>query len=174
MAAFIDLTGKRFGGLTVIRRAAENYVAPCGTTAPMWLCRCDCGKQLTVLGKNISTGKSTNCGCVQMANFHASRRTHGDSRTSRLYRIYNNMKTRCTNPNATHFKRYGGRGISVCRDWESSYESFRDWAMTNGYEPHLTIDRINNDGNYEPTNCRWITQGENSRKRFEDNKHARR
>lgn len=84
---------------------------------------------------------------------------HGMSH-SRLYHIWNTMKQRCSNPKAISFPRYGNRGISVCEDWDKSFESFRDWAMANGYSDHLTIDRIDNDGNYEPSNCRWVTNKE--------------
>lgn len=173
MGALIDLTGRRFGNLVVIARSAKNYTAPCGTTAPMWKCECDCGKKVTILGKNIIAGKSTNCGCIGMAAFRASRRTHGDSRKNRLYRIYNNMKNRCTNPTMQFFHRYGGRGISVCREWKDNYEVFRAWALANGYADNLTIDRINNNGNYEPSNCQWITASANSKKRFTDRKLAK-
>ena len=81
-----------------------------------------------------------------------------DGRTgTRLYRIYNNMKTRCLNPNTRSWNRYGGRGIEICSEWIHSFVSFREWAFKNGYTDDLTLDRINNDGNYEPNNCRWIT-----------------
>ena len=168
MAKLIDLTGKRYGMLTVITRSERTYHAPCGSSAPLWECICDCGNVVDILGKNIAAGKSTNCGCIREFNFHAAKRTHGDSRGTRLYRIFNNLKTRCTNPKATYFHRYGGRGISICQEWKDSYEDFRKWSMANGYADNLTIDRINNDGNYEPSNCQWITASENSKKQFAD------
>lgn len=90
---------------------------------------------------------------------------HGKRKT-RLYRIWTNVKTRCYNENDPHFKRYGGRGITVCEEWRNSFEAFYNWAVSNGYSDELTIDRINNDGNYEPSNCRWVTfkeQNQNKR-----------
>lgn len=163
----IDLTGQRFGHFQVIESAGVHR-SPCGSTAALWLCRCDCGNVVAVIGKNLRSGKSTNCGCVRKVTLPASVRTHGDSYGCRLYRIYNDMLTRCYNPAATHYHRYGGRGITVCVEWLESYETFRSWALANGYRDDLTIDRRDNDGNYEPGNCRWVTIKENCRNRSHD------
>jgi hypothetical protein len=84
---------------------------------------------------------------------------HGMSH-SRLYQIWNAMKQRCSNPNAISYPRYGGRGITVCQEWQDSFAAFRDWAVSHGYSDNLTIDRIDNDGKYEPLNCRWVTKKE--------------
>ena len=168
MGKSIDIGGMRFGMLTVLKQSDKSYVSPNGNRKVVWECVCDCGNELAVIGSNLRLGKSTNCGCVRDIAFHAARRTHGDSRGNRLYRIYNDMKTRCTCPSVTYFHRYGGRGISVCQEWKESYEVFREWALANGYSDNLTIDRINNDGNYEPSNCQWITASANSKKQFVD------
>lgn len=93
---------------------------------------------------------------------------HGDrprGKKIRLYNIWSHMCERCNNPNFVHFENYGGRGISVCREWAESYESFRNWALSNGYKDNLTLDRINNDGNYTPDNCRWVTPKEQANNR---------
>lgn len=168
MNKLIDLTGKRYGKLTVIKRAEQNHVSPCGTVSVVWVCQCDCGNIVLVLGKNLRSGKSTNCGCIRKINLPKSRRTHGDSRNCRLYRIYHDMINRCKNPNTENYHRYGGRGISVCDEWLNSYEKFRNWALLNGYTDNLTLDHINNDGNYAPDNCRWVTHKENCQNRPTD------
>lgn len=170
MGRTVDITGQRFGLLTVLGQSDKPYIAPNGDIKTKWNCVCDCGNELSIIGTNLRLGKSTNCGCVRKNTLPASRRTHGGSRTERLYRIYNNMRNRCSNPKGAFFHRYGGRGISVCQEWENSYEAFRKWSMENGYADNLTIDRIDNNGNYEPRNCQWITNSENARKQFVDRK----
>lgn len=97
---------------------------------------------------------------------------HGKSYT-RLYNIWQGMKQRCTNPNNRNYKQYGGRGIEVCTKWDESFKVFERWALRAGYADNLTIDRIDNNGNYEPKNCQWITRSENAKKRKEDNKKPR-
>lgn len=164
---FIDLTGQKFGLLQVLG-VGGSYVAPCGTKDTKWKCRCDCGNTVLILGKNLRGGKSTNCGCIRKITLPASVRSHGESRGCRLYRIYNDMKARCQYPSMNGYHRYGGRGIKVCREWQNSYTAFRDWALAHGYQDGLTIDRIDNNGDYEPGNCQWITLSENVRKGFVD------
>lgn len=141
-----DLTGKVFGDLRVDEFAyiynGHSY----------WLCLCECGCYTVARGSHLKAGNILSCGCKK-GNI-----THGESKT-RLYTVWHNMRERCQNPNATEYHRYGGRGISVCAAWEN-YETFRDWALSHGYSPSLSIDRKDNDGNYSPDNCRWATAKE--------------
>lgn len=130
-----------------------------------WLCKCDCGNMKTVMKNNLIYQKTKSCGCFQKQKASALSKTHGESR-SRLYKIWKGMRNRCYNPNAKAYKNYGGRGIRVCEAWQQ-YEAFRDWALSSGYEDHLTIERKDCDGMYDPENCKWVTlpdQGKNTRK----------
>lgn len=149
---FVDLTGQRFGRLVVEGRdhTRAKWV--------YWICRCDCGKKKSVIGASLKSGGTRSCGCLHDENSKNTKwKTHGESGT-RLYRKWQSMKARCYQPNSTKYKNYGGRGITVCDQWRSDYAAFRDWALANGYEDGLTIDRIDVNGNYEPSNCRWTTQ----------------
>lgn len=154
-----DLTGRRFGFLTVSgesERRGKNI---------MWNCLCDCGNRVVVPRSNLMNGHTKSCGCKTKEMIGNATRVHGFVGT-RLNRIYHGMKSRCYNPNNEKYKDYGGRGITVCDEWKNDFQAFYDWAMSNGYKENLTIDRINVDGNYEPSNCRWadnITQSYNKR-----------
>lgn len=160
----VDLKGKRFGKLLVIER--YQYEGGAGKHAK-WLCSCDCGKNVVVLSSTLISGDQTSCGC-KLVELHL---THGKTGT-RLYGVWNCMKQRCHNKNNHNYKEYGARGISVCKEWRDSYEVFEEWALRNGYDPNAkrgetTLDRIDNDGNYEPSNCRWVnmtTQCSNRRR----------
>lgn len=154
-----DLRGRRFGLLKVVSRNRKK------TGGEYWDCRCKCGNTKTVLASNLLTLKTQSCGCLQKQRASEATRTHGESKT-RLYGIWKGMRNRCYNPNVRSYKDYGGRGIVVCQEWQE-YEGFRKWALENGYDDTLTIERKNCDGNYEPTNCEWIPlpeQGKNTRK----------
>jgi hypothetical protein len=123
-------------------------------------CLCDCGTIRDVRLDHLASGVSTSCGCYRDQNPGGV--IHGESRT-RLHWIWCGIRQRCHDKNCGVWKYYGGRGITICKEWDESYESFRDWSKANGYCDGLVIDRIDTNGNYEPGNCRWITQKENSR-----------
>ena len=153
MAEFVDLTLKRFGHWTVIERAGitERH-------AILWRCLCDCGQFRLILGFTLRSGASRSCGCQ-------SNVTHGHARPGKLSREFQcwvSMRSRCRNQSNPGFKRYGGRGISVCQRWESSFENFlADMGPSPG--ARYSLDRIDNDGDYEPGNCRWTTGKEQVR-----------
>ncbi len=157
MSKLVDLTGRRFNSLVVLRRAenALNGVA-------RWECLCDCGNVTIVRGKNLKSGAVKSCGCRRKTN--PSSQTHNMSKT-RLYHEWASIKNRCYNKNLKTYKDYGGRGIEVCDEWKHSFEAFRDWAFENGYSDDLTIERINFDMNYCPENCKWIPFNEQQKNR---------
>lgn len=156
----IDLTGKKFGKLTVLKRVGTD-----GHRNPTWLCECECGNKKVIRGNSLKSGNTTSCGCVAKERIRNLNLITGQYK-SRLHRIWSSMKTRCYNIHHNSFNLYGGRGITVCDEWKNDFKEFYNWAMSNGYQENLTIDRINNDGNYEPSNCRWVdvkTQSNNRR-----------
>lgn len=157
---FKDMTGKRFGRLTVLRYAGPNH-----RQDATWLCRCDCGNEKVIQGQALRSGAIISCGCYHDERSATHRGIH-----ERLYRVWCSMRSRCNNANAKDYINYGGKGVRVCAEWDD-YGKFRDWAMANGYDPDAgfmkcTIDRIDPFGNYEPSNCRWVdmkTQARNRR-----------
>lgn len=154
-----NITGKRFGRLTVVKFAGRD-----GECKAKWLCHCDCGNELVVDAWNLKSGHTKSCGCSSAERIGNINKTHGLSR-ERIYPVWKSMKARCNNPNSFAYKNYGERGISVCDEWNNDFQAFYDWAIDNGYDPSLSIDRINNDGDYSPDNCKWSTPFEQANNR---------
>lgn len=166
----IDLIGQKFGRLTVINRA-ENYVPPSKKKkVARWECQCECGNEVIVRGDALRSGLIKSCGCFKKDFAYGLGKgcaTHKQTKT-RLYNIWGKMKSRCYKTSNNRYKNYGGRGITVCDEWKDDFPAFYEWAMANGYADNLSIDRIDNNGNYCPSNCRWISLSENAKKSHKD------
>ena len=151
MSKELDLTGKRFGKLVAIQIDKNP-----NTKRRKWMCLCDCGNSVSVATNHLTSGQTISCGCRR---YETKNQTHGMKQT-RLYGIWCGMKKRCNNPNDHNYKNYGARGIKVCAEWEKDFVAFNCWALLNGYSDDLTIDRKDNNGDYCPQNCRWVTHSE--------------
>ena len=161
MPALLNRIGFKYGRLTVLARAPNKgrYV--------MWACRCDCGRSVLVRGGDMASGRHKSCGCLQAESRTKHGHTRNDGYMSPEYNSWLSMKARCSNPKSVGYEHYGGRGITVCERWRYSFTTF---LGDMGPRPSLahTLDRIDHNGNYEPSNCRWadrVTQSRNSRHR---------
>lgn len=161
MKRFKDLSNMRFNKLVAIE--VDHFQKTKNSTRTYWRtywkCKCDCGNYTVVRSDCLTTGNTQSCGCYNKT----CREKPNSIKKHKLYRVYWAMKQRCYDSNSKHYDRYGGRGIIICDEWLNNYELFYNWSMNNGYKEGLTIDRINNNGNYEPKNCRFITIAEQQR-----------
>lgn len=157
------LSGQKINGVVYIKDVAP-YTRKNGTQDRKALFQCKCGNQFESVISIVKKGNTQSCGCLHSRISSERLTQHGFSQTA-IYKVWKNMRSRCYNPKHKSFKDYGGRGIKVCDEWINNPSVFVNWAISNGYKKGLQLDRINNDGNYEPNNCRFVTPKVNTRNR---------
>lgn len=151
-----DLIGRTFGAFVVLEEAPPKIRAN-GKKVRMWKCQCSCGNVRYLNKREIDTEKRKSCGCKWGEYQRMSRIQHGDSHM-RLHNTWSGIRARCYCKTDYHYQWYGARGIRMNDAWKDDYAAFKEWALDNGYSPELSLDRIDNNGNYTPDNCRWTTQ----------------
>lgn len=171
MTKMRDYTGERYGKLTVLEYVGTKRYR--NGRATQWLCQCDCGNKTVVDSVSLKTGNTVSCGChrreLSSKRMIERNKTHGitigSEEDKRLYRLWAAIKRRCYYEKCVGYHNYGGRGVRMCDEWKNEAAKFVEWCKSHGYKKGLEIDRINNNGNYEPNNCQFISKVENEKKK---------